>query len=65
MPSDLGRVSALTRYPVESMAVAGLAAAAISIFRLTPPADLALLGVVAFVLADSASRYAVLARREA
>jgi hypothetical protein len=50
---------------LDTLAVAGLTAAALSIFALTPPADVALIGVVAFGLADATLRYAVLARREA
>ena len=49
----------------DTLAAAGLSAAAIGIFELTPPADVALIGVVAFGLADATVRYAVLARREA
>lgn len=49
----------------DTLSLAGLSAAALSIFELTPPADVALIGVVAFGLADATLRYAVLARREA
>ena len=48
-----------------TLAAAGLAAAAISIAELDPPAELALLGLWGFGLADATVRYAVLARREA
>lgn len=49
----------------DTLAAAGLTAAALSIFALSPPADLTLLGLVVFGLADATLRYAVLARREA
>ena len=48
-----------------TLAAAGLFAAAISILDLDPPAELALLALWAFGLADATLRYAVLARREA
>jgi hypothetical protein len=43
---------------------AALTAGAVSLFGLDLPADLALLGVVAFALADGVLRYVVLTRRE-
>lgn len=49
----------------DTLAAAGLSAAAISIFSLDPPAELSLLGLWAFGLADATLRYAVLARQEA
>ena len=49
----------------DTLAAAGITAAVISILELTPPAELALLGIWAFGLADATLRYAVLARREA
>jgi hypothetical protein len=44
---------------------AALGAGAVSLFELDLAADLALLGVVVFALADGMLRYAVLSRREA
>jgi hypothetical protein len=49
---------------VDTLAATGVAAGGIGVLGLTPPADLALLGVVAFALVDGALRYAILARRE-
>lgn len=49
----------------DTLAAAGLSAAAISVLELDPPAELALLALWAFGLADATLRYAVLARREA
>ena len=49
---------------IDTLAATGVAAGAIGVLGLDPPADLALLGVVAFALVDGAVRYAVLARRE-
>ena len=49
----------------DTLAAAGLSAAAISILDVDPPAELTLLALWAFGLADATLRYAVLARREA
>ena len=43
---------------------AGIMAAAVSLFRLDLPADVALIGVVVFGLVDGGLRFAVLRRRE-
>ena len=47
------------------LAAAAVMAGAVGLFGLELPGDLALIGVVAFGLADGALRYALLARREA
>jgi hypothetical protein len=49
---------------VDTLSATGVAAGTISVLGLAPPADLVLLGLVAFALVDGAVRYAVLARRE-
>jgi hypothetical protein len=50
---------------LDTVAAAGIAAGALSIFGWEADAGLVLVGVVAFALADGALRYALLARREA
>jgi hypothetical protein len=49
----------------DTIGAAGLAAGLLSVFELRVDAGLALLGVVAFALADGGLRYLSLARREA
>jgi hypothetical protein len=46
------------------VAVTGVTAAVVSLLELDLPADLALMGVIAFALADGGLRYALLTRRE-
>jgi hypothetical protein len=46
------------------LAAAGITAGAVALLDLDVPADLALIGVVAFALVDGGLRYALLSRRE-
>jgi hypothetical protein len=46
------------------LAAAGITAGAVGLLDLDVPADLALIGVVAFALVDGGLRYALLSRRE-